>query len=731
MNRWDAFTRKAREIVRAFRHHNYKPLMRALFTLALWGALIGAITLFLYLIYLRSTLPDPESIATRQVKESTKIYDSTGETVLYDIYKEEKRTIVPWDQISQDVKNATLAIEDANFYNHKGLEIKGIFRALWRDIQNTNLGEGGSTITQQLIKLAIVGGEKTITRKLRELMLAVEVERRFKKDEILWMYLNQIPYGSNAYGIEAASQTYFGKHASEVTLAEAAVLAALPQAPSYYSPYSSHTEDLFNRQKLVLKRMLELGHITKEQQQAALEEKVAFAPRRTTITAPHYVIMVKDYLIKKYGQEMVESGGFKVTTTLDAKLQTSAQELVDKYGKLNREKYSANNTAMVSINPKTGDVIALVGSTDYFDTANDGNYNIATALRQPGSAFKPFAYAMLFSKGYPDSTIMYDVTTEFNPNCDPSGNQRKDRFGTPCYNPQNFDGKLRGLLTLRQALGASLNIVSVKTLYLAGISETIDLATKMGITSLTEPDRYGLSLVLGGAEVKLIDLVSAYGVFANDGIRNPWKLIKKIELADGTILEENKENPVRVLDAQPTRMINDVLSDNVARTPTFGVSSSLVIPGRDMAAKTGTTQDSRDGWALGYTPSVVTGVWAGNSNNKPILNRGAGISASGPLLNAFMRKALENTPVEHFAKPDPMNVSKNPLNGNHLNELGESHSELYYINRNDPLGPPPIDPNIDPQFKNWEAAVQMAFPAVVTPTPTPNEFPLPSPSPTP
>jgi membrane peptidoglycan carboxypeptidase len=719
MNYLRTVQRFLKEQLSKISRYNYKPLVRAMLTLVIWGSVVGAIGLFLFLIYLRSTLPDPESIATRQVKESTKIYDQTGETVLYDIYKEEKRTIVAWEQIDQDIKNATIAIEDSNFYNHKGLEIKGIMRALWRDISNANLGEGGSTITQQLVKLAIVGGEKTPARKLRELMLAIEVERRFKKDEILWMYLNQIPYGSNAYGVESGAQTYFGKHASDVTLGEAAVLAALPQAPSFYSPYGSHTEELFNRQKLVLRRMLELGHITKEEYQSALTEKIAFVPKRTSITAPHFVIMVKDYLVKKYGQEMVESGGFKVTTTLDAKLQDAAQELVDKYGKINREKYSANNTALVSINPKDGGVLALVGSTDYFDTANDGNFNIATALRQPGSAFKPFAYAALFAKGYPDSTVMYDVTTEFNPNCSPDGLQRKDKYGLACYNPQNFDGKLRGLLTLRQALGASLNIVSVKTLYLAGIKDTIDLATKMGITSLTDPDRYGLSLVLGGAEVKLIDLVSGYGVFANDGIRNPWKLIKRIELADGTVLEENKETPTRVLEPQVARMINDVLADNVARTPTFGVSSSLVIPGREMAAKTGTTQESRDGWALGYTPSVVTGVWAGNSNNKPILNRGAGISASGPLMNAFMRKALEGTSVETFIKPNPVSGSKTLLNGNHLNEMGEAHSELYYINKNDPLGPAPVNPFDEPQFKNWEWAVQNTFPNTLVPSPTP------------
>ncbi|MEK7138167.1 MAG: transglycosylase domain-containing protein, partial [Patescibacteria group bacterium] len=488
--------------------------------IAIWTIVIGAILFFCLFIYIQRTLPDPNSIADRRISESTKIYDRTGQVLLYDIHGEEKRTIIPWEQISPNLKNATLAAEDSGFYSHGGFDVKGILRSLFKDITSLSLSQGGSTITQQLVKQTLLGSQKTPLRKVKELVLAVEIESKFSKDQIFWMYLNQIPYGSNAYGIEAASKAFFNKSAAQLDLSEAAILAALPQAPSYYSPYGNHIDALIARRNAILSNMKKLGSISDDDYNQAVAEKPVFHSSTESITAPHFVIMVKDYLADKYGELAIESGGFNVITTLDSTLQDYAEAAVTKYSAINKTKYKASNASLVAISPKTGDVLALVGSSDYFDVANQGNFNVAIdgPGRQPGSSFKPFAYAAAFQKGYPDSTIVYDFKTEFNPNCSPDGSQVIDQYGLACYHPRNYDGIFRGPVNLRQALGQSLNIPSVKTLYLAGISNTINFASQMGITTLTEPNRYGLSLVLGGAEVHPIDMASAYGVFANDGV---------------------------------------------------------------------------------------------------------------------------------------------------------------------------------------------------------------------
>jgi 1A family penicillin-binding protein len=686
---------------------------------------LGAIAFFSYFIYLERTLPDPEVIASRKITESTKIYDKTGQVLLYDIHGEEKRTVIPWDQIPQTVKDATLASEDSDFYIHKGLDLKGIIRAFLKNLSEMRIDQGGSTITQQLIKKALLTDERTYTRKIKELLLSIEIERRFTKDQIFWMYLNQIPYGSNAYGIQAASKTFFGKNSSELTLAESATLAAMIKATTYYSPYGNHVPELIARRNNILNRMKALNMISEEEHIKAIAEVSNFKVYSESIIAPHFVIMVKDYLSKKYGEDAVLNNGYTIITTLDADLQKIAEETVTKYSKINKEKYKAGNSALVAIDPKTGEVLSLVGSHDYFNVNNEGNFNVATANRQPGSSFKPFAYATAFEKGYPDNTILFDFRTEFNPNCPPDGFGVKDQYGLDCYNPQNYDERFRGPVTMRQSLAQSLNIPSVKTLYLAGIPDTIALATKMGITTLNEPSRYGLSLVLGGAEVKLIDLVSAYGVFANDGIRVPWAIIKKIEASDGSTLEELKQESERVISSQTARQINNVLSDNSSRAPVFGYSSSLYIPGYDVAAKTGTTQENRDAWVVGYSPTIAVGVWNGNNKNQSMTQAGAGISASGPMWNAFIIKALPKFNNEKFQRPDPVNANKIMLDGNYININSDGtssvHSILYYVDINNPLDFFPSDPNIDPQFKNWEWPVQNFFhPIQFNPTPLPN-----------
>lgn len=679
-----------------------------------WLAVVGAIIFFSAFIYLARTVPSPDAIATRHVSESTKILDRTGETLLYDIHGDEKRTVVPWDGISPSIKSAVVATEDGNFYQHRGLDMKGVLRAFIKNIQHGNIsGQGGSTITQQLVGNALVGREKTYARKIKELILAVAIERRFSKEQILWMYLNQIPFGSNVYGIETASRAYFGKTASDVTLAEAATLAAMIQAPTYYSPYGTHGDELAKRKDFVLGRMHDLGFISDSDYAVAKEETISFTSNQEGILAPHFVFMVRDYLIQKYGEDMVERGGLTITTTLDTRLQAIAEDEIEKYGDINEQRYKAGNAAFVALDPKTGELLALVGSRDYFNIEHEGNFNVATAMRQPGSSFKPFAYATALSHGYPDYTILFDAKTEFNPYCSPEGTQTKDRFGLDCYHPRNYDGTFRGPITLRQGLAQSLNIPSVKTLYLAGIPETIDVAERMGITTLGDRDRFGLSLVLGGAEVRLVDLVSAYGVFANDGIRDPWTFIKKVQQSDGTILEEHESQSARALPAQIARMINNILSDNQARAPVFGYNSPLYIQGRDVAGKTGTTQENRDAWVIGYSPNLAAGVWVGNNQNQSMTQAGAGISAAGPLWREFMVRALDHFPDEHFLPPDPIFSSKPMLNGSFLGQredgTREIHTILYYVDKKNPLGPAPVNPGADEQYPNWEWAVRTFF----------------------
>lgn len=686
--------------------------LRHFTTLSLWCTTFAVIGLSLFVLDARRNLPDPQSIVSRQVKESTKIYDRTGTTVLYDIYDEERRTVVSLDRISENLREATVAVEDSRFYEHRGFDLKGFTRSLVRNVQQGYGAGGGSTITQQLVGNALVGREKQglsgLKRKVQELILAIEVERRFTKDQILEMYLNQIPYGSNAYGAEAASQTYFGVPATDLSIHQAALLAALPQRPSYLSPYGSHVSELMARKDFILGRMRELGYISQAEYETAAAEELVFKESSTGLAAPHFVLMARDYVIGKYGKDIVESGGFRIITTLDADLQKQAEELVTHYAKVNQEKYKATNAALVAIDPRSGEVRALVGSANYYDIENEGNYNVVTAQRQPGSAFKPFAYAAAFAKGYPDTTILWDLRTEFNPNCSPDSSGRTDPSGSACYHPQNYNGTYSGPVTMRQSLARSLNVTSVETLYLAGVENVIDLATQMGITTLGDRSRFGLSLVLGGAEVRPIDLVSAYGVFATEGLRTPWGLIQRIEVSDGTILEERRVTAERVLDAQTARLVTDVLADNNARAPVFGVNNPLTIPGREVAAKTGTTQENRDAWVVGYSPSLVVGVWAGNNRNQSMTAAGAGVSAAGPLWNAFMRAALKGTAVETFTRPNPVLTGKIMLNGSFVSpEYPEQHSILYYVSRNDPLGPIPGNPGSDPQFANWEWPVRV------------------------
>ena len=673
-----------------------------LFFLIIFGLLLIGLTL---LARMAKELPNPEQFVNRQITQSTKIYDRTGETLLYEIHGEEKRTIIPFEEIPKYAKQAAIAIEDQNFYTHPAFDWRSIIRALFVNLLKGRVVQGGSTITQQLAKNAFLTPERTFSRKLKELILSYWLERRYSKDEIFNLYLNQIPYGANAYGIEAASQTYFNKPAKELSLAEAAILAALPKAPSYYSPWGTHVDELKNRKNYILSQMFELKFIDKEEKIRSQNKELKFtSPNIGSIKAPHFVMMVREYLNNKYGEETIERGGLKIITTLDWPLQEIAEKAVREGAERNEELYKGKNSALVAQDAKTGQILALVGSRDYFDIENEGNFNVASqGLRQPGSSFKPFAYITAFKKGYSPETVIFDLPTEF----DTSNNPLKS------YRPENFDQKFRGPVTFRQGLAQSINLPSVKTLYLAGIDDTIKTAQDFGITTLKQRNRYGLSLVLGGCEIKLIEMAGAYSVFSQECIKHKQTLILKIEYSKGIILEIYIDQATRVIEPQFAKLINDILSDQETRKGLFQNSFNLtVFPDREVALKTGTSNDYKDAWAFGYTPSFVVGIWAGNNNNQPMQKHGSSILAAVPIWYNFLNKALINQPFESFNKPEPIFQVKPTLRGEYIiyYKLGDEifpqiHNILYYVNKDDPTGPEPQNPEQNSQFKNWEEPV--------------------------
>ena len=595
-----------------------KKIWKKLLILVAAAGLLGFIIFGVLFAYYSFNLPDPNKLGSRVVPESTKIFDRNNE-LLYEIHGEAKRTLIPFEQIPSYTKQAAIAVEDKNFYKHSGISLTGIIRSALKNVF-TNSRVGGSTITQQFVRNAVLTREKTYTRKLKEVVLSLQLERKYSKDEILQLYFNEIPYGSNAYGIEAAAQTFFGKNAKDLSLVESAYLAALPQAPTYYSPFGPHRDELNQRADTVLKLMAEQGYITKEEKELAQSTKVEFRAIGQGILAPHFVMYIQDILAQKYGEVSLREGGFKITTTLDLSLQKIAEEAVAKQVAINEKNYNATNASLVATDPNTGQVLAMVGSRDYFDKVHDGAVNVALRSRQPGSSFKPYVYASAFKSGMNPATVLLDVQTNF-------GN-----FGGKDYVPQNYDGQSHGPVSIRQALQGSLNVPAVKTVILTGIENSIDLAEKMGITTLGDRTRYGPSIVLGGGEVKLLDHVGAFGVFAALGIKHDITAILKIEDGRGNVLEEYKPSRGKeVLDPQVAYQINNVLSDNEARAYIFGRSNRLTIPGRAVAAKTGTTQEYHDAWTVGYTPSLAAGVWVGNNNNTAMKTPADGSVVAAPI----------------------------------------------------------------------------------------------------
>ncbi len=655
-----------------------------------------ACTIGIYVFILARNLPDIALLSQNRIAQSTKIYDRAETILLYELYGEEKRTVIPFNQIPDLVKHATIAVEDRNFYFHTAIDWKSLARAIIVNITRIGVVQGGSTITQQLAKNAFLTPDRTITRKIKEVLLSYRLEKKYSKDEILGLYLNQIPYGANAYGIEAAAKTYFNKNAKDLLLPEVALLVSLPKAPSYYSPWGAQVKELLTRKDQTLEQMRFMGFITEEEENTAKKISLSFTPQISTITAPHFSMLVQEYLIQAYGEDFVRTGGLRVITTLDGNLQKTAEKAIAEGAKRNEELYKGKNAALVAQDPKTGQILALVGSRDYFDESIDGNFNVATqGLRQPGSAIKPFAYSAVFAKGFSPDTVLFDVETEFDTTGDPERS----------YKPVNFDEKFRGPITMRNALAQSINIPAIKTLYLAGENAVIALAHAAGITTLNEKNRYGLSLALGGGEVKLIDMVGAYATLSQDGIRHAQVFILKITDGKGNTLEKYIDRKERVIAEQPVRIVNDILSDVNARAPLFGASSNLTtFPNQEVAIKTGTTNDYRDAWTFGYTPALVVGVWAGNSDNRPMERHGGSILAAVPIWSAFMKEALKEKPFEPFPRPEPVTTDKPAIDGAYIIN-GEIHSILYYVNKKDPLGPPPQNPTNDAQFAGWEHGI--------------------------
>ena len=651
------------------------------------GLFVGLILLFIMatavVAFFSFGLPDPNKVIRRE-GFSTIIYDRNGK-VLYDLYNKENRIPLEIKDVPKYLQEATVAIEDKDFYKHQGYDVAGIARATVYALTGRGI-TGASTLTQQLVKNVLLSPERTVFRKIKEAILAYQIEKKFSKDQILQMYLNEVPYGGTYYGAESAARGYFGKSAKDLTLTESAILAGLPQSPTTYSPLGAHPKAYIDRTKDVLRRMREDGYITAQMEHDATAQlpNVTFASTTGNIKAPHFVFFVKEELIKKYGEQMVESGGLRVTTTLDLDLEQEVEKIVhDEVLKLKAAK--ASNGAGVVLNPKTGEILAMAGSYDFFDK-DFGAYNVATAQRQPGSSGKPFIYATALEKGYTAATMLVDAKTDY-----PSGDPEH-----PIYTPANYDGKYRGPRQLRLALGNSINTVAVKVTALAGLKDIMQNGFNAGI-STWEPTtanmkNVGLSLALGGREVKLLELTSAYGSFATGGEHfDPIAILKVTDSSGKTIFENRAVSGKRVFSPEVSFIISHILSDNVARQEVFGVSNLLIIPNYTVAAKTGTTDEKRDNWTLGYTPSVVVGVWVGNNDNAAMSPTiASGVTGATPIWNKIMKAALKGINREEFKKPDGVVALEVDALGGGLPRGSDGKRSEYFVKGTEPTGPSAI-----------------------------------------
>jgi 1A family penicillin-binding protein len=682
-------------------HNNYKKhgsrrktiLLEILVFVLSLGIVVGSVLL----IWVSSfTLPDFSTIATRQLESTTKIFDRSGKVLLFAFREKIRRTPVAPEDISPNITKATIAIEDDQFYQHSGVSLRGILRALYVNLTSEKV-QGGSTITQQVVKNALLTQDRTIERKIKEVILSIKLEQTISKDQILLMYLNDNPYGGEIYGVEEASLYYFNKHAKDLNLTEAAYLAAIPKNPPLYSPYIGKMDKLEERKNLVLQRMLETGAISQKEYNEAKNTKVTFVPKEDNNSkALHFVFYIKDYLAQKYGQDF-DTQGLSVTTTLDYDIQKQIQEIAKKYIadyiKRNNSKaldISKLNTSVVVLDTNTGQVLGMLGSRDYSDPNIDGKFNVATALRQPGSSIKPIVYGLSFEEGLDPETIVFDTPTEFNTSCPPAdGNHREP----PCYSPQNYDSAFYGPLTLRESLGNSRNIPAVKVLYIVGLNNVINFAKKLGITSLTDPSRYGLSFVLGGAEVSLLQLTAAYLPFEQGGVYRKPTGILEIKDKDGNTLESYQDTGYQVMSEDTAGKITSILSDNGARTRVFGPNNQMVFPGRDVAVKTGTTNDYKDGWVIGYNTDYVVGAWIGKNDNTQIGRVAASVSVV-PMWHQIMQYLMDKKEPGYLNKE----YTRNPAaDGPNCDASGMAKDVIYTAIS---LGTFGLSPS-DPQIPHW------------------------------
>jgi 1A family penicillin-binding protein len=590
----------------------------------IWGLLF--LILNFYFLILRD-LPDPNKLIDRQPLLTTKIYDRHRQ-LLYKIYRNQNRTLIKINELPIQLVQAVIAIEDAEFYQHHGLSLKGMFRAVWQNLRKGELA-GGSTITQQLVKNALLTPEKTWSRKIKEVLLALRVERQFSKDEIMQMYLNEVGFGGSIYGIEEASWSYFGKPAAKLDLAEAALLAGLPASPTTYSPFGANPELAKQRQEQVLRRMKEEKFVTKEEEEKAQKENLKYQKQATEIQAPHFVMYVRELLEQKYGKEMVENGGLEVYTSLDLELQKKAQKIVSEEVEKVKPLKIGNGAALVT-KPETGEILAMIGSVDYFDLEHDGNVNVTTRWRQPGSSIKPVNYAVALANGFTPATLLSDTPITY------------EVAGQPSYSPNNYDGQFHGEIPLRVALASSYNVPAVKVLAAMGVSKMIDQGEKMGITTWRERSRFGLSLTLGGGEVKMTEMAVVYGTLANLGQKVTLNPILEVKNFRGQSLEKIIAKREKVMDERIAYLLTDILADSRARAPAFGIHSWLNIADHPrVAVKTGTTQNRRDNWTIGYTPEYLTAVWVGNNDNTPMSYVASGITGASPIWNKIMSLVLK------------------------------------------------------------------------------------------
>ena len=643
--------------------------------------LIGFIILMVILfVWYGRDLPAPGKLVEAQQSDSTRIYDRNG-VLLYSVYQNQNRIYENLNNIPKYLQQGTVSIEDRNFYNNQGFSVTGYLRAIRNIILYRQLS-GGSTLTQQLVKNVLLGSQQTIPRKIKELMLSIQVDKKYSKDQILEMYLNDVGYGGTAVGVEAAAEVYFNKNVKDLDLAESALLAGLPQSPTAYSPFSGNKYYIARSQE-VLDAMVRDNYITQTQEDTALKEIkfMQFTQNVAGIKAPHFVFYIKQKLVDQFGEQMVETGGLQVKTTLDYNIEKNAEDIVKTEIDKDKSLNVGNGAAMVA-NPKTGEILAMVGSKDYFDTKNDGNFNAALSSRQPGSSLKPITYAVGLSRGYTASTLLMDVPINFK-----ATDTEKD------YIPVNYDGKYRGPIQARFALANSVNVPAVEMLAMVGIKNVMQQASDMGITNWQPTDAnmkdVGYSLVLGGRDVSLIDEIQAYSVFANGGLKQPLYSITEVDDSKGKALYKyNSPSPQRVLSQEISFIISHILLDNNARTMEFGAYSQLVVSGHpNVSVKTGTTNDIRDNWTLGYTPSYVVGVWVGNNDNSPMSKVSSGITGAAPIWNRIISAILKGKPDESPQKPDNVLAMQIDAFGGGLPVSGQPTRSEYYIQGTQPTGP--------------------------------------------